>query len=148
MNLRVLLLGLLGFASVALVGCDSESCSDELRGYSIAIDRPLGVAVSEIDSLRIETCVSGTCQTESPVAGRLGEPMDADNELLSGTIEEGAEGTYLKGSVQLNEADGETQISVRVTTASGQLVSEASGAVKWLPAEDQACHTTPDRMRL
>lgn len=127
-------------------GFDEVACTDELRLYDIVVQYPLTVRADQVDSVVFETCVDGTCASESPVNGSLGDSFDGLRELY-GAVRENAEGLYLDGSVQLGESTSTTHVRVRASL-NGTELFVIEGDVGWEDADSSGCHTRPTRSQL
>lgn len=128
----------------ANLACSStNTCTTELRAYSVAVSRDLPVAFSDVPMLSFQACVgsgdAASCQTVRAVAGSLG----AAGDTIRGTVTQLAGGNaHVDAQVRVNEGppSSTTPVSLVVANAAGTIVLNAAGDVRW---DDGSCHTSP-----
>lgn len=119
-------------------------CNDDYRRYEIAFQRPLAIAIDEVDEVEFETCLNDRCSTAQPREGVLDE--DTSVEGLEGVVRESAQGLYFDGRLFLGESTGTTRVRVRASKDQKTLFV-VDERIDWSP-DDDPCHTRPDRLSL
>lgn len=123
--------------SIGSVAC--FSCTTELRGYAITVDRDIPRATTPLGSV-VTVCISGRCREH--VVDENGAFRSDQLEGATGSLVATSGGMHLSVSISLMETSADTPITVRARAADGTPLVEVSGEVEWDGVD--GCHYEPE----